>query len=153
MPQETLPDGIGRFADPARAFWHMASLISQNKPYSEGPLKRIRILQAAILRGDYFCLVRDNNVIAGVTWLNVVAERFQRTQPHYQSLDTDATDGIVLQSFAATDRLTAMKLRSHIEKTFAHKDIFWNRHKGKLGHRPKQRAENKTVEQPAAPNA
>ena len=150
MTGEMLTDGIGRFSDPAHAFWHVANLLCQSKAYSEVPSKRMLLLQASIIRGDYFCLMREKNVRAVVTWRNVVAERFLRTQPHYQGTDTDANDAVVLQSFAATDRLSAIKLWSHIEKTFAHKDLFWDRHKGKLGHRPRQSSDSENGRKDAA---
>ena len=139
MHKETLPDGIGRFADPARAFWHIVRLLSQNKAYSDVPLKRMLLLQTAITQGNYFCLMRDEQVRAAVIWRHVVVERFLRTRPHYEGTDSEPTDGVVLQSFVATDRLSLYKLWAHVESAFADKDIFYNRHKVKLGHRPRTR--------------
>lgn len=129
------PRQLGKIDDSKVAFWHIARFLSQQPSYRGTPFGNVLRLQQSIARGKYCCLGDGKAVQAVATWQDVNVERLLQTFPRYVAEASETTDGVFLTSLVATDRDSLKIMTSHLKRIFAGKDVYWHRHKGKLGHR------------------
>lgn len=130
---------IGRFANAHVAFWHIARFLAAHPFYRNIPLANMRAIQQSIALGKYFCLSDGKTVQAVASWRDINVETFRRTYPtRYVALDSETLDGVFLTGIAGVDQASLKIMVSHIKKTFPDKDIYWDRHKGTLGHRSRR---------------
>ena len=138
------PSRIGQIQDPKEAFWQIARFLSQHPAYRNTPFANIQRLQQSIALGQYYCLSDGNSLQAVATWQEVNAERLLRDFPRYVAEAGETTDAIFITSLVGTDSASLRRMAAILREMFADKDVYWNRHKGKLGHRAKKPAARKS---------
>jgi hypothetical protein len=132
------PSKIGRIADRHVAFWLISDLLTAHPLYRKMPFANMRGVQQAIGLGEYCCLGDGMTVQAVATWRGINVAALLRTHPRYVADSSEPIDGIFLSSLAAIDRESLKIMIRHLRTTFSDKDVYWDRHKGKLGHRSKK---------------
>ena len=65
--------------------------------------------------------------------INVAA--LLRTYPRYAADASATMDGVFMTSFAGVDWASLKINIAHLRKVLGDKDVYWDRHNGKLGHR------------------
>jgi hypothetical protein len=133
-----MPNQIGRIADPHRAFWYIAGFLSAHPHYRHEPFAKMRHLQQAIALNDYCCLSDGKTIQAVATWRGINEAVLLRTFPRYPAESSEPIDGLFLTSLAALDQASLKSMIRHLRTTLASQNVYWNRHKGKLGHSPKK---------------
>jgi hypothetical protein len=129
---------IGQIADPHAAYWHIAKFLSAHPRYRGEPFWKMRLLQQAISLGNYRCMSDGRTMQAVATWRGINAALLLRTYPRYPADSSEPIDGMFLSSLAAVDQETAKTMIRYLRTSFSDKDVFWDRHNGKLGHRPRK---------------
>lgn len=128
---------IGRIADRHLAFWGISQLLMGHPRYRNVPFANIRLIQQAIALGNYCCLTDGKAIQAAATWQAINVAALLQTYPKYKADKSAPADGIFLTSFASVDRDSFRVMISHLRASFLEQDVYWDRHKGKLGHKPK----------------
>jgi hypothetical protein len=131
-----MPSNIGRIADRHQALWHMTSFFTAHPSYRALPLASMRIVQQAIAHGNYCCLTDGKTLEAVATWRPIDLAELRQFYPHYVSQRAEPIDGIFLTSLAANNGASLKIMVRHVRTKFSDKDVYWDRHKGKLGHKP-----------------
>jgi hypothetical protein len=118
------------------AFWHITSFLA-HPLYRNVPFANMRRVQQSIALGNYCCLGDGKAMQAVATWQGINVAALLRTYPRYAA-DADASatmDGVFMTSFAGVDRASLKINIAHLRKVLGDKDVYWDRHNGKLGHR------------------
>ncbi len=134
------PSKIGRIADPHVAFWHIASFLTAHPLYRNVPFANMRRVQQSIALGNYCCLGDGKAMQAVATWREINVAALLRTYPRYAADASAAMDGAFITSLAGVDRASLKIIIAHLRKVLGDKDVYWDRHNGKLGHRTARRA-------------
>jgi hypothetical protein len=129
------PSKIGRIADRHVAFWHIANFLAGHPRYGHVPFANIRRVQQSIASRNYCCLIDGKTIQAVTTWRGINVAALLETPPRYVANSSDPSDGIFLTSLAALDQASLKIMIRHLRKPFSGKDVYWNRHNGKLGRR------------------
>jgi hypothetical protein len=130
-----MPSKLGRIADPRVAFWHISRFFTTHPGYRNVPFARMRFIQQAIAVGNYYCLGDGKIIQAVATWRPINLSELLRVYPHVPS-SSESTDKIFLTSLAAVNRTGLKIMIRHLRTSLSDKDVYWDRHNGKLGHRP-----------------
>ena len=133
-----MPSKIGLIADHHVAFWHIANFLSAHPHYRHLPFAKMRRVQRAVALRNYCCLSDGKAIQAVATWRGINIAVLLRTHPRYPANSTEPADGLFLTSLAASDRESLKILVRHLRKTLSDQDVYWDRHNGKLGHRPRK---------------
>lgn len=126
---------IGRMADRHVAFWHISSFLAAHPAYRGFSFSKMRMVQQAIALGNYCCLTDGKAIQAVATWRRINAEMLLRAYPNQVPKASAPIDGVFLSSLAAIDRASLKIMVRHLRTGFATKDVYWDRHQGKLGYR------------------
>jgi hypothetical protein len=136
---QTMPSKIGRLADRHVAFWHISSLLTAHPRYRNASFANMRRVQQSVALGNYCCLGDGKAPLQAVaTWHGINVAALLRTYPRYAADRSDPVDGIFITSLAAIDRDSLKIMIRHLRTLFVGQDVYWDRHKGKLGHRSKK---------------
>jgi hypothetical protein len=127
---------IGRIADSRVAFWHISSFFMAHPSYRKLPFAKMRVVQQAIAHGDYCCLGDGKTIRAVAMWRRIKLAEMLQVYPQHVPAGSEPKDVIFVSSLAAIDRASLKIMVRHIKTSFSDKDIYWDRHSGKLGHRP-----------------
>jgi hypothetical protein len=120
------------------AFWHIANLLAAHPRYRQVSFGNISRVQQAIALGNYCCLGDGKTIRAVATWRGINVAVLLRTHPRYPVDSVEPTDGMFLTSLAALDQESLKTMIRHLRMAHADKDVYWDRHNGKLGHRPRK---------------
>ena len=69
-------------------------------------------------------------------WRRMKPAELLQVYPHYVPDSPDPTDVIFISSLAAIDNASLKIMIRHLKTSFSGEDVYWDRHNGKLGHRP-----------------
>jgi hypothetical protein len=117
------------------AFWHIARFLTAHPLYRDVPFANMRRVQQSIALGNYCCLGDGKTMQAVVTWREINVAALLRTYPRYAADDSATMDGVFMTSLAGADRARLKIIIAHLRKVLGDKDVYWDRHNGKLGHR------------------
>ena len=95
----------------------------------------MRRVQQSIALGNYCCLGDGKTMQAVATWREINVAALLRTYPRYAADASATMDGVFMTSLAGADRASLKIIIAHLRQVLGDKDVYWDRHNGKLGHR------------------